>query len=489
VSAGYDERALRGVAASAMAWQSASMVVTQVLLALVSLGVAAFTAPGEYGLWGIAAIVFNARVFATLGFGQALIYFRTSDRYRDYVDTAFVATAAAACIVGAAVFAMSPVLADALNGGFDHDDVTLALRLTAITLVFSAIGDVPLGVIEKSLDFRRRAIPEVTTSAAYALLAAGLLAIGLGVWSIIVARAAYATVRTVALWVGAPTRPRWPPHFRRDVFLQVLPYSMLLNATGIVAFTVYNLDTFAVAYYAGAAAVGAYALAYTITSLVPTFIQLTLARVSFSVYAAIRDSAAALRSAAQGAYHLTVVIILPVTVALLTLAPDLLVQALGEEWRSAGPLLTILAVFGLFRALAVPASAYLNATGRAAQPLTGQLLALGVAVALLVPLHKHGAEGIAWCFTAGQAALALYVNVRARAIALRPLLASVVPSVLASGAACAAAVAVKKTGGTAAAWLAMVAFIAVYAGALIAGDGRVRRDVSALLRPANAHGA
>ena len=88
----------------AVGWASLSTALSQGLLALVAFSVAAVVTPSQYALWGLGAILFNARILGTLGLEQALIYFSRNGRERDYLDTAFVATLVLGLTLGLAGF-------------------------------------------------------------------------------------------------------------------------------------------------------------------------------------------------------------------------------------------------------------------------------------------------------------------------------------------------------------------------------------------------
>ena len=391
----------------AVGWASLTAVLSQGLLALVSLSVAAAVAPSQYALWGLGAILFNARILGTLGLEQALIYFSRRGHEEDYLDTAFVATLAFGLALGLAGFFLAPVVASYFKRGFSEQDVVLALRLMSVTLLFATLESIPAAILERRLAFRRRAIPDVGSTVFYAGLAFILLAAGAGIWSLIVARTLYSVVRTIAFWIAAPVHPRSRPRFYLPILKVMLKYGILLNLAGLLAVLTQNLDTVSVARVAGAASAGAYVLAFTVASFVPTFLSGSLMKVSFPLLVNASSSQQRLRDGLSSVLHATALVMFPTTAWLVWIAPDLLVRVFGPEWHAVEGLLMILAFYGLFRVLSDALSIFLNATGRPGSPLVIQGMALGVALVLLWPLSAYGATGIALAFTIGQGAALL----------------------------------------------------------------------------------
>lgn len=477
-----ESRGLRSVGARAMGWQALATVVVQVLQALLTLTVAAVTAPTEFALWGIASIVFNAQnLLAGLGLGEALIYFKDEKRPRDAVDSAFVTTSLLGVVFAGAIALCAGPIASGFEKGFDHDEVVSVIEVMSLVLVFTTIATVPQALIERTLDFRRRAIPEMACAVGYAVAVLGMLAAGLGIWSLIVGKVLQTLLLLLAFWAAAPVKPRLRPRPRWEVTRRMIGYGKFMSGAGIIAFATGNLDTFAVGLLAGAGALGAYALSYTVTNIVPTFMTQTTGRVFFPIYAAVRERHDALVEAYSVALHYLAVVMLPTTAALALLGPEALLDVFGDEWEAAAPLIAILAVYGLLRAVGAQAATLLGAIGRADQKMVTHGIALVASVVLLLPLAGLDATGVAWAFTAGQAASMTYGLVRVRHLWPRGLPGLVAGAAAATTAALAAGIAVRVAApGAVDGPLAAAAFAAVYSCALPAFDRDIRRGMSSL---------
>jgi O-antigen/teichoic acid export membrane protein len=479
---------VRTIGARGMGWQGLATAFGQATQALVTLTAAAVMSPSEFALWGIAAIIFNAQhLFGNFGFGPALIYRNYGEREQDAVDSAFLATGALALLVGGVALALAPLLASLFTEGFAQDQVIDVIRAMTLALVFTTAASIPQALIEKSLRFRRRALPEIACALLYAGLGLGLLAAGYGIWGLVVATAVRTGLLLLAFWIFAPVRPRRLPRLRWALVRDMFHYGKFLTGTAVLGFVFTNLDTLSVGWFAGATALGAYALAYPVVTLVPTFLSQTLGRVFFPLYASVRLDPTRLRETFTSSIHYVSLLMIPTTVVLMLLLPNVLVDILGDEWGPARSLLQILALYGLLRAVGLLMATFLSGTGRP-QPLPVAAAMEVVIVAVLVfPLSAFGVAGIAWAFTLAEAVAAGYMVVvgytalKTSRILGRELVDNITGPAVSSMAALLVGLglgAVDRLGG----WLPLVAFVLAYVAAVATVDPTARGHLGSIAK-------
>lgn len=464
---------LRRVATRAVAWQTLATVVVQVTQTVVTLVVAAVTSPRDFALLGIASVFLSAQwmVAGSLGLGLALINSDDRPRLRDGVDSAFLVNGALGLVTAGATFAAAPAIASAFGHGFAPGDVTNVIRLLSLILLFGSLADVPQALVEKSLDFRRRACVDLGSAFAYVTVAVTLIVLGSGVWSVIVARVVQSFVSFALFIAVAPVRPRLRPVINWQALRSLAAYGKFIGVGAVVTFVALNVDNVLVAVLAGATALGAYALAYTITNVVPTFLTMTLGKVTFPLYASIRGDQEALRRAFAGAIHSCAGVMLPTTVALVSFAPEALNETFGRKWEPAAPLIRVLAVYGLARAIALTAVVVLNADGRPQYGLWSSFVSALLPLAVIWPLSGGGVEGIAWSFALGQGAAAALLVGGARSLVTRDAARSLGPPAVASLAAALLGFGIAWLAPEGWAWRAAASvFVVSYAIVLIAVD-------------------
>ena len=452
--------------------------------ASVALIVAAQVSPQQYAMWGIAVIVIQFQFVLRLGLGPALIFHRsrTHAEFQRNADDAFSLTTGLATATAVVLFALAPWLASLFSKGFSQHELTLAIRIMCVPLILMTMEDVPVSLLEKTMNFRLRSYVEITTALVYAVTALGLVAAGLGVWSLIVAKLVQSVGRTVAFWRFAPARPRIRARIDWTALRVLLKYGSLLTMAGVVGFATSNLDTVAVGLAFGATALGVYALAFTLCNFVPTFLGESLVRVFFPVFAAKRDSDGALHETFLASLHVLAGIMLPTSVVLLAFGPRLLVEVFGPQWAVGGRILQVLALYALARSLGDVATSMRSATGRAGLSLRARIWGLVASLLVLWPCLALGTIGVAIAFTVGQSAIAtvalLSLPAGWRKGAWRPFIA---PSLAAIIGLVAGSVLVPVSGVSQSGIFATIAFLLAYAPVLLVADSPLRRMLAALL--------
>ena len=475
-------RPIRRVATRALGWQSAATVAGQATQVGITLTAAVVVSPSEFALWGIAMVIFNAQnLVGNFGLGAALLYRDTDDEFADAVNTSFLITTTFALMAGLVLFVCSGQIASFFENGFSHDDVRLVIQVMSVVFVASTVASVPQALLEKAFNFRRRAIIDSLGSFTYALAALTMLLAGAGIWSLIIAKAIQALLLLLLFLLACPIRlsfSRTSPRIVRSL----LGYGKYFTGTAVLAFLVGNFDNIVIGRWAGAAALGAYALAFSVANLAPTFLAATLGKVFFPLYTSLRRDAARLHKAYQGSLHYVTVLMLPISVALATVVPPAFVSIFGNDWEGAAPLLRVLALYALARALGGAAVDFLAAVGRPRIMLWVQVLNFAITLLVLVPVRNGSATEIALAFTAGQVGAAICALIGSRSWLdtrfLAPLAAPAIATVVALGF---SLLPFLLSSGSARGWLTMLLFAIVYCCALVALDTSMRATCRPLL--------
>jgi O-antigen/teichoic acid export membrane protein len=386
-----------------LGWQSLAAVISQASQGVVMMIVAANVLPAEYALIGISSVLFSAMFLTnTMGLGTALVHFDDRRRFRAALDGAAWLNLGMGVSLTLLTFLTAPLLANLFQEGFQRAEVINVIQVMSLMFLTAAAIEIPQGIIEKTRDFKKRAIPEITGSLAFAAFALSMLYLGYGVWGSIWGRVLQFGILAVGVQLLTPMRPRLRLRMDWAVVRKLLGYGKFIGLATIVMFALNQAGGVSVGSLAGADALGAYALAFTLVNVVPTFLGQTLGKVFFPLYASVRHSNERLMAAYDNAGHFTGVVMFPVTGLLLTVGPDALVYVFGEAWEPAGTLIRVLAVWGLCRAVSNANVQLLNATGRPNLTLWNSVVALVVPLVLLWPASAYGAVGIAVAFTVGQ---------------------------------------------------------------------------------------
>jgi O-antigen/teichoic acid export membrane protein len=195
---------LKRQVASGFFWVAVAQFASRGLGYVTTLILAKLLAPSMFGLMGMAMLAINAlALFQDIGFESALIYRRKDVDVASH--TAFYTVIVTSVLITILAIALAPVIA----GFFRQPEVIPLLQVLSLTVLITSFGRVPLVLLSRELDFRRRLFPELTASVVASIAAIVLAFRGLGVWSLVWREIIRAVLVTALVWFVSPYRPRW----------------------------------------------------------------------------------------------------------------------------------------------------------------------------------------------------------------------------------------------------------------------------------------
>jgi teichuronic acid exporter len=406
---------LRRAAASGVKWTAASFVITLGVRLVVLAVLGRWLAPEDFGL--VTMIVALASIFQALGdfgLGSAIVGAREPDR--DQLCSVFWLAQILGAISFALVVALEPVFVD-----FYGEPRLMGLVVwLALRFLVSPIAIPFQGLLQRDLEFRTLFAVQVFTGVVGAVVAIAGASLGFGIHALVWGELV-AALGLSALALGVGWR-RWHPRLRlRRADLG--PYlGFGLNQTGERALNLFvmNVDNLLVGRVLGAATLGVYSIAFEIASL-PTRMNFILTRVAFPIFVRRRDDDAALARGYLEMSRLIAITQFPVLVTIAVLADLFVPLLLGPKWLPAVPLVQVLALFGLIRALGNPSGVLFLAKGRTDLAMRlGVLFAIANAVVFwfVVP---HGTLALSWAWSAmGGFHLVTLTAVLEKLVSLRP---------------------------------------------------------------------
>jgi O-antigen/teichoic acid export membrane protein len=475
---------LAGAATRGVFWSLAASAAAKVLALASTLVLARLLGLEDWGVAGYAlTFITLLDLLRGLGIAQALIFYPRDDRRTHTAFWLIVANG-----IGLALLALA--LAPAAGIFFRDPRAPGVIRALAVYFPLLAIGQVLDVELRKDLRFGRRFGPELARSLAKAIVGVGLAALGAGYWSLVAAQVAGGAAFSAALWVVVPWRPRLV--FDRAEATRLLGYGKHLVAVSLLAAIALRADHLVVGRFLGPAALGVYAMAFVLPSLVFQG-SAGVSQILFPAYARLERDRVRLRLAALRTLRLAAAVFVPAGVGIGLLAEPLILVGFGSQWREAIPVLPWMGAWAVLTSLTHHFNEVYKALG--GTRVLAVLTAIGTV--LLVP-------GLIWAATGGGglvAIVAVLIAVRAVRLALdvlfmwklvdlRPQVAlrSVAPA-LVSAAVMAAVVVVLGRLTEALPEVARLALLvpagaAVYLGALVLLDRGLVAEIRDLLRAA-----
>lgn len=363
---------------------------------MATLVLARLLSPAEFGLVGMALLVITLLdILRDFGIGSALIY--KQDGGAAAANLSFVLSVGLGLILFTANFFLAPLAAEFFktSGSDETASVAALLQVLGLSLMFSSFGSTHDALLQKSIDYRKRMIPEVGRTLIKGGLQVGLAFAGFGAWSLVIGQVIGEACATVLLWVVMPWRPTF--RFDRKLLGPMLGYSAQLTLVGGLGTLLADVDYIVIGGMLGEVALGIYTLAFRIPELLIKNLAQAVSTVAFPVAARLQSDMAALRSAYLKMQRYMLAILAPMGFGLYAITPALVHILFGEKWNDAIPVMQVLSIFMLLGGINHWPGVVYKAVGR---PGILNMLSL-VKLAMLVPVLWWGAAtfglmGVAW---------------------------------------------------------------------------------------------
>ncbi len=231
---------------------------------------------------------------------------------------------------------------------FSEPDIVPIIKVMALVFLLQSPLSVAEGLVQRDFGYGRIAAAEVLSFLlGYTAVGVTLALLGAGVWALVWAYVAQVLVKTVFLVCYRPDSLRLafdPVSARATLRLaagfgsaKLLNYAALQGDYAVVAATM------------SAAAVGVYGRAYQVVSMPVMLLGQALERVLFPIYARLQNDRSRAAEHYGHSVALSAILIAPVTVVFVVLAPEIVRLILGPNWSETIVPLQILSASLLFR--------------------------------------------------------------------------------------------------------------------------------------------
>jgi PST family polysaccharide transporter len=370
------------------------------VLQLVVLGVLArLITPTEFGVVSAAMVVIGfSAIVSQLGLGPALVQRPVLERR--HIDTAYTFSFLFGLCLGAMLWLAAPAA-----GTFMHmPEVTSVLRALAWVFPLNGLSTVGQSLLSRELHFSWLAnLDVVSYGIGFGIVGIVTALLGWGVWALVAAQVGQSLGRTaVLLW-------KHPPRLRLildgPAFRDLAYFGGGFTAARIANYVAVNGEKLVAGRVLGAAQLGYYGRAYSLMSAPAYAFGTVLDQVLFPAMARVQDDPPRLAAAYRRGVALIALLVLPASVAIILLAPEVIRVALGPKWEAVVAPFQVLGIGMLFRTSYKMSDSISRSTGAVYRRAWRQFLyALLVLVGAWVGT-RWGIVGVSW-----GALLALSVN-------------------------------------------------------------------------------
>jgi PST family polysaccharide transporter len=323
-----------------MAWGSAAGALLKigVLVALTRL-----LAPADFGLISAALIViWIAAGFSQLGLGAALVQRPTLEPRHEHV--AFLSSV----VLGFGIAAIVYLAAPAVAAFYRMPALVPVVRALALMFPLRGLGTASEFLLRRDLRFRLIANVELGAYAlGYGAVGVVLALYGWGVWALVMAQLAQSGLVAIAVLIVRPPARRERPSWQ--ALRDLLGFGTSYTGAYLAVLLANHADNLVVGRWMGPVALGLYSRAYQLMAVPTTQVGDVLDGVLFPILARVQHDRQRLAAAYLRASALIALMMLPVSVVLLVLAPEVIRAAFGERWLAVVPLFQTLAIAMVLR--------------------------------------------------------------------------------------------------------------------------------------------
>ncbi|MEZ8991461.1 lipopolysaccharide biosynthesis protein [Vibrio breoganii] len=333
---------LKKQAVAGVKWTFLQQVSVQLINFVVQIILARVLVPEEFGL--IAMVVIFTSIGQTLsesGMTSSLIRSKSPTEV-DY-STVFITNVFISTVIYVIVYSIAPVIAEFYN----QDVLTNIIRLLSLSFIIRSLFAVHIAKLTKEMNFKLQMRLQLPSTILSGFLAVYLAYMGFGVWSLVWLTLSQATFSAIFNWTFGGWNPK--VRFSKNSFQEHFNFGYKLTLSSIINTVYDNSYRIIIGKLYSPAMLGFYNLAETMRLFPVHQINYVVGKVSYPLFATMRDNDSRLKDAYLTSVRLVLIIVIPLMLSLILVAEEGFKVVFGEHWAPAVPFFQVLAIASIFR--------------------------------------------------------------------------------------------------------------------------------------------
>jgi O-antigen/teichoic acid export membrane protein len=338
-------------------WTFSGLGFRGLLELLVTVVLARLLTPREFGVMASAVVVMKcSEIFSQFGIAAAMV--QRPDLEARHVHAGFLLS----CCFGAALTALIFLLAPGIAQFFRMDELAPPLRLLSSVYIIQGVSLTAESLLQRKMKFRLLVSTQaVSYTFGYGVVAISLALWGLGIWALVWGQVLQSLVKSVIYLAIEPHSKSLKLELR--AVKDLLSFGGGLTITRICNSFAGQGDNLVIGRLLGAEPLGLYGRAYQLMVMPANLFGMALDQVLFPVMAKVQTERDRLRKAYERGVALIALMVLPVSVTMCVLAPEIVMVLFGPKWSGVVLPFQILAVGMLFRTSYKMGDSLARATG------------------------------------------------------------------------------------------------------------------------------
>ncbi len=379
---------LKKQVAKATFWNLLTNLSTGLVRFITTAVLAHLLTPDDFGLVGIAFIVFGlVSIFGNTGLGAALIYKKDLDD--SYYSIVFWTTLALGFILASLII----ISAYPASIFFKAQKVFPLLLTLSITFIINGLSSIHSIKLQKEMNYKKIGFGVFISTCLSSVIAIILAYNKFGVWCLIIQSILFSVLNSLWLIIVV----RWVPKFIFDIqkFFELFRYSRNLLLETILNYFSQNLDYFIIGRKLGTQGLGYYKMAYSVPHIIYDEFTKRITPILFPLLCKVQDDAVAFKKSYLNTLKFNSMIVFPVMATFIFVARQFILTVYGYQWELIIPTVKILAFCGILRCVNTFSGCVFNSKGRPDIGLKINMIKFPIIAVALFFAVKYGVNGIA----------------------------------------------------------------------------------------------
>lgn len=336
---GYYKQALSGIS-----WMGALRAVTRGLAFVKIAILARIFSPAQFGIYGIASLVLGFLEMLTET-GINIFLIQKQEKVDKYIDSAWVVSIVRGIIISLIIFLAAPIIANY----FDNSGSTLIIRLISLVPLIRGFINPSCVKYQKNLEFKKQFFYDSSLFIVDFVIAIALGLITKSENSLVFAMIGSTLLEVVLSFIFFDPKPKFI--FDKEKTMEVINRGKWITGAGIFNYLFQNLDDIVVGKMMGAGNLGVYQLSYKVSTLPVSEVGEVFNKVTFPIYSTMKDDPKRIKKTFLKTLLVICLFVIPFGLTVFYFPTQIVNILLGEKWLVAVPVLQILAIFGVLKAI------------------------------------------------------------------------------------------------------------------------------------------
>ena len=375
-------------------WVGLAEVIVRIMQVISSIILARLLGPTTFGAFGICLIFYRfLHAIGDLGFGTAIIQKKNIEQ-KELESIFFL------CLIFSTTLCLILYFsADYVQDFFSFGDLAKTLRILSFIFIIAPCSTILRSLFIRELNFDKLTISEVLSLLCNSVTAIFLAYKGFGIWSLITGLYIENILLTILLFHYGSWIPRLRISFTHIKEISNFACNVILAR--LAYFFNANIDKFLVGKFLGEHYLGIYIITYNLIDIPVQRLSKNAIKVTFSTLSKFQDNLMEFRKTYKTLNYYLSLIIFPVFIGLLIVAPEFTRVFYGPQWEEMIIPLRILCLAGIFRSLLVVSSTTLFAINKPKLEVMLALFQGSIIFSSAIVLLQFGISGVSIGVTTG----------------------------------------------------------------------------------------